>query len=428
MRLFVYLSEILEKKVFDSSNNYVGRICDLHMRHTEEVFPKAEGLIVKKGTFKKKYAKIPFEHVREINGKFELTIDKKDILFEHSVQKLDFSLCRDILDQQVVDTHDQKVVRVNDVHLLRVDNQIYLAHVDVGLRGIVRRLDWSNTVDAIVKAINPKSPYLNHEELVAWKNTQVLTLGRNRNVLKLGVARNKFSKIPPTDLADIMEDLDIFEKITLFKSLNVDLQRKVFTEMTPQEKEELVEQLKDKEASNLIENIPADEATDLLTKIPKDKRHKWLRLMQSEKSKQLRMLLGFEQDTAGGLMTTEYLYLKMDAKVKDAIQKLKESVNFPGNIYHIYIVDDNQIFKGMTSIRRFIDKDLESPLKDTCHENDVFVRLDDDLEEIALLLEKYKFTSIPVVDDDNVLQGVITSDDVMEELISLAWKKYKDQI
>ena len=198
--------------------------------------------------------------------------------------------------------------------------------------------------------------------------------------------------------------------------------------MATQEKCDLIDQLEDQEAVDLLENIPADEATDLLSSLEKDDRFKLLRKMESRTSKELRKLLGFAQDSAGGLMTTEYLFLREDAVVGDALKLLKNSVDFPGNIYHIYIVDENHCLAGSVALRNFINTDPGTPLMDVCYPNKVFVRTDDGMEEIALLLEKYKFTSIAVLDEKDVLQGVITSDDVMEELISLTWSKYKEKL
>ncbi|MFT5387566.1 MAG: magnesium transporter [Lysobacterales bacterium] len=428
MRLFIYLSEMIGRKVLDEHNRTVGKLCDISMCLSEEVFPRAESLIISTGSFKKKYACISIDKFERLGKTLKLKKSVKAIKFQNKKFATEFSLSRDILDQQVVDTHDQKVVRVNDVHLLRVDNQIYLAHVDIGLRGLVRRLGWSNLVDGLIKSLAPDSPYLKEEELISWRNSQVLMLGRNKNVLRLNDAKKKMARIPPTQLAEIMEDLDIYEKLSLFKSFTVDLQRKVFTDMAPQEKEELIEQLSDKEAVNLIENIPADEAVDLLNKMPKEKTGNWMRLMHTATSKKLRKLLGFAQDSAGGLMTTEYLYLKREASVGDAIAKIKKFADYPGNIFYVYIIDDEHKLLGATSLRRFINEDLDKPLIDTCYPNRIFVRTDDEVEEIALLLEKYKFSSIPVLDDNDILQGVITSDDVLEELISLTWTKYKDQL
>ena len=428
MRLFVYFSEILGREVMDAKHQLVGYLHDVFMRINEEVFPRAESIIVSRGWINKEYAQIPLNHFGDLGKPFQLKIKKEDISFQKEKIKSDFSLARHVLDQQVVDINDQKVVRVNDVHLLRIDNQLYLAHVDIGLRGIIRRLEWTRLVDNVIRTFSPDSTFLTKENFISWKNTQALIIGRSQNVLRSSMARQKLSRIPPTQLAEIMEDLDMFEKLSLFKSFTVDLQRKVFTDMALQEKEELVDQLSDKEAVNLLENIPADEATDLLLNLPKEKMVELLRLMKRETSTKLKMLIGFEKDSAGGLMTTEYLFVKETAQVKEAIKKIKDNVDYPGNLYHIYIIDNEHRLLGQTSLRRFINEDPDKLLTETCYPNNVFVRTDDDIEEVALILEKYKFSSIPVLDQNDILRGVITIDDVMEELISMAWKKYEGQL
>jgi uncharacterized protein YrrD len=428
VKLFVFLSEIIGQDVIDKNDCLLGRLHDIPLRISDEIYPRAAGFIIERGILRKEYAYIEVNQMGSINEVFKVNVLKHQIVFDKNRPRYDLTLCRDILDQQVVDTDNQKVVRVNDVHLLRVDNQLYLAHVDVGLRALIRRLEWTPLVDAVVKSISPKSPYLKQEEFIPWKNTHVLRSGRYKNVLRLDVARQKLSQIPPTDLADIMEDLDIFEKISLFKSLDVDVQRKVFSDLATQEKQDLIDHLDDKEASSLLENIPADEATDLLLSLPKPITRRLMHRMQTKKSKKLRKLLGFAKDSAGGLMTTEYLFLMQDACVKDAVDLLKNNVEYPGNIYNIYIVDAEHRLLGSTSLRRFINEDPHIPILQTCYPRKIFVRTDDGMEEVALLLEKYKFTSIAVLNEADVLQGVITSDDVLEELIPLTWSKYKGKL
>ena len=428
MSVFLYLSHILNKKVHDRRGKVVGRLYDLAMSLGSDVFPKADHLMVCRGLFKKQYADIPATDLDEINGGLYLNKTIEEIAFKPEWTRPEFSLRRDVLDQQVVDVDDQRVVRVNDVHLMRVEQQVFLAHVDVGLRGLIRRLNWAFVVDTMMKLIAPGSSYFKGDVLLSWRNAQLLTIGRKKNILRLSDARSQLARIPPAELADIMENLDVFEKVSLFKFFAPELQCRVFTDMPPQEKEDLIDRLDDKEAAALLENIPADEATDLLHKFPKEKRLQWMRLMQTEQSKKLRMLLGFAQDSAGGLMTAEYLTLKNDATVQDAFDLLKANVNAPANLNHIYVIDDKNHLVGVTSLRTFIAAPPEKSIMEACYSIKISVHPEDGVEEIALLLEKYKFSSIPVVDEHNVLQGVITTDDVMEELISLIWTKYKDQI
>ncbi|MBI3315063.1 MAG: magnesium transporter [Candidatus Omnitrophica bacterium] len=429
MKLFLYFSEMIGMDVLDSQGQWVAGVHDIAMNPQGDIYPKATELIVRRGFLDKEYARVAWEDLIYIEEEVRLKMSVTRMVFTKDHPRCDFTLRRDILDQQVVDTDDQRVVRVNDIHLLRVENFIYAAHVDVSLRGLVRRLGWTGPVDFLVWFFRRQSPYLTLEEFIPWKNTQVLPkLGRMKSVLKLDVAKNKLSGIPPAALADIMQDLDIFARVSLFKSFDTALQNRVFTDMPLARKEELIDQLPQQEVAALIQSIPADEATDLLMKLPRAKTHQLLRLFGLEAGKKLRKLLSFAKDSAGGLMTTEYLFLKPDATVADALAKIKDNTDFPGSIFFLYIIDDNHKYLGTTSLRRFINADPATPLLQTCYPENIHVYTQDDIEQVALLLERYKFSSIPVLNHEDILQGVITMDDVMEELIALVWSKYKEKL
>lgn len=427
-KFFVYFSELLGRRVVDGNQMIAGRISDIVMKLNCEIYPRAALLIIQRGFLRRQYAQISWEDVEEINDPVKVKINIAQIEYQEGRPKHDFMLCIDILDQQIVDVDNQKVVRVNDIHLLKVDQQLYFAHVDVGLRGLLRRLQWAGWVDALMRIFSPHSAYLTGEELISWKNAQVLTIGRAKNVLRLDVARQKLSQIPHTELAEIISSLGRVEKSSLFRALDVALQRKVFAGLATPQQAEIIDQLDDKEAAILLENIPSDDAADLLLKLRKKKTNRLMKLMETKTSKKLSKLLGFSKDSAGGLMTTEYLYLPQTATVSDAIDKLKSDVPYPQNIYHIYIVDDQHRLVGWTFLRRFINREPQTPIMETSYPQKIFVRTHDGMEKIALLLEKYKFSAIPVVNDDDVLQGIITIDDVLAELISLTWRKYKEKL
>ena len=429
MKLFLYFSQIIGIDIQDNRGSWVGRLHDIAMNPYSDIYPKASELILRRGKFHREYAKVSWEDIVYIEEEIRLKISSDQLNFSKEVPKFDFTLRRDIFDQQVVDIDDQRVVRVNAIHLLRVENQRYAAHVDVGLRAIFRRLEWTWIVDFVVSFFNPKAPYLTHEELIPWKATQILPkLGRMKSVLKLEVTKNKLGSIPSAALADIVQNLDLFARVSVFKSMEVALQNKVFTDMTLTYKAELVEQLSENEVAQLITNIPADEATDLLMKLPREKSHHLMGLLGSETNKKLRKLLSFAKNSAGGLMTTEYLCLKPDATVADGIKKIKDNANFPGSIFFLYMVDDSHKYLGTTSLRRFINEDPQKPLMKMCYPENIHVYTDDSVEEVALLLERYKTSSIPVLNKQEIMQGVITIDDVLEELISLVWSKYKEKL
>jgi CBS domain-containing protein/sporulation protein YlmC with PRC-barrel domain len=429
MKLFLYFSQVIGLDILDVQGQWVGRLHDIAMNPYSDVYPKASELILQRGSCPKEYAKVDWEDITYIEEEVRLKIPGGRLSFSKEIPKCDFTLRRDIFDQQVVDIDDQRVVRVNDIYLLCVDNQLYAAKVDVGLRGIFRRLGWMGTIDFIVSCFNSKSPYLTQEDLIPWKATEILPkLGRMKSVLKLEVTKNKLNSIPPAALADIIQDLDLFARVSVFKSMDAILQNKVFTDMTLSYKEELIDQLSEGEVANLITNIPADEATDLLMKLPRDKTHYLMGLLGTETNKKLRKLLSFAKDSAGGLMTTEYLYLKPDATVSDGFQKIRDNINFPGTIFFLYIVDDNHKYLGTTSLRRFFNENPQTRLLDTCYPENIHVYTDDNVEQVALLLERHKSSSIPVLNAQDILQGIITIDDVLEEMISLVWHQYKEKL
>jgi magnesium transporter len=162
--------------------------------------------------------------------------------------------------------------------------------------------------------------------------------------------------------------------------------------------------------------------------LPREKTRHLLGLLGSETNKKLRKLLSFAKDSAGGLMTTEYLSMRSDATVADALKKIHDSIDFPGTIFFLYVVDDNHKYLGTTSLRRFFNEVGEKPLLDTCYPENIRVLTDDTVEQVALLLERHKSSSIPVVNDQGILQGIITIDDVLEVLISLVWHKYEEKL
>ena len=428
-KFFVYFSEILGMEVLDPQERRVGYLSDIAMKMNGEIYPKASCLIVKTGHLRKKFAHLNWDEVAEVGDDVvRVKTNYPHVNYQKERPKYDFSLCGDILDQQIVDMDNRKVVRVNDVHFLRVETHLYLAHVDVGSRGLARRLGWTEAIDALVRMLSPHSPYLNQEKFISWKNAQLLNIGRVKNVLKLDVAQQKLSQIHPTELLEIMKDLDKFERSHLFRSLDKETQRRVFSDLSTVKQKELIEQLTEKEVVDLVQNIPADDAADLLLQLPRKKTNKLLKLLETKTSKKLGKLLGFSKNSAGGLMTTEYISLPQTALVKDALARIKENVHTSINIYHVYVVDEQNRLVGVTALRSLIDQDPETLLLKACYPHKIFVDINDGMEKVAVLLEKYKASAIPVVDGNETLQGVITIDDVMEELISMAWKKYKEQL
>jgi magnesium transporter len=171
--------------------------------------------------------------------------------------------------------------------------------------------------------------------------------------------------------------------------------------------------------------IPSDEATDFLEKLPKNTVGQLLALMENIHSKRLSQLLGYSSDSAGGLMTTDFIAFAKDTAVELVLKQIKERSFKSEPAQFVYIVDEANHLVGSTNLRRLILADPRDPVQKTAFPKMYFVHLDSEVKEVAYLMEKYKYYAIPVVDDSNVLQGIITVDDILTQVISIAWRRLK---
>ena len=425
-KMFIFFSQLMEKPVFDKNNLRVGELYDLVVKPSE-VYPLSCALVIRKGFPNHRYSTISWQDVQKINqeGAF-LKIDKTALIFSESHdEKKEFTLRRDILDQQVVDTYNHKVIRVNDIHLLNVDQALMIAHVDIGSRGLFRRLGFEKAIDSIVRLFNPKAKYLKSEHLVSWKYIQPLTINPVSMTIKIDAPQKNLANIPAADLGDIFLDLNINHQIALFKSLNLDNKTKIFTNIDFKTQRSLMEELSDSDASELLNNIPSDEATDFLEKLPSEQTKHILNLIENKYSKRLSQLLGYSGDSAGGLMTTEYIAFAKDTTVEAALNQIRERKFKSEPAQFVYIISPEHQLIGATNFRRLI---LAKPLDligSCAFPKTYFVHLDSSVKEVAYLMEKYKYFAIPVVNENNILQGIITVDDILSQMIAFAWRRLK---
>jgi magnesium transporter len=243
--------------------------------------------------------------------------------------------------------------------------------------------------------------------------------------IKVDAPHKNFSTIPAADLGDIFLDLNINQKISLFKSLDLLTKARVFTHVDFKIQKSLIEKLDNKEIVDILHNIPSDEATDLLEKLPREKTNQLLSLMESKHSKKLSELLGYSSDSAGGLMTTEYIAFQKDTAVEVTLKQIKERTFKVEPAQFVYIIDEQNHLVGSTNFRHLILANPQEPIQKAAFPKTYFVHLDSSVKEVAYLMEKYKYYALPVVDENNILQGIITVDDVLSQVISLAWRRLK---
>ncbi len=423
---FIYFSELLDKPVIDKNGDFSATIYDIIIKPAE-VYPQSCAMIIRKGFPNRKYAFIPWASIETLDKKEAcLKIESAELKFEEKHDnREELSLRRDILDQQVVDTHDHKVIRINDIHLLFVDRLLMVAHVDMSLRGLLRRLGFEKLIDFLIRLINKNNPYLKTEHLISWKYIHPLSINPASMTIKVDVPQKQFSTIPAADLGEIFLEINIKHQIALFKSLDILTRARIFTHIDFKTQKLMVEEIPDKEITELLNNIPSDEATDFLEKLPKSRVNQLLSLMENKYAKKLSELIGYSGDSAGGLMTTEYMAYLENMTVGSTLKQTKERVFKVEPAQFIYVVDEKWHLVGATNFRRLILANPEDQLKSVIFPKTYFVNLESGVKEVAYLMEKYKYYAIPVVDDNNVLQGIITIDDILSQLIAIAWRRLK---
>jgi Mg/Co/Ni transporter MgtE len=315
------------------------------------------------------------------------------------------------------------VVRVNDLHILKVGLHLMVAHIDIGMRGLLRRLGFNRLADFFIGLLSPPSSYMKKENFISWKYVQVIAVSKASPSVKVSMPYNQIANIHPVELGEIIADLGPEQKIALFKGLDPKTRAHVFSDLDPETQKFMIQGQEPAENAQLIALLPGDEAADFLDLIPKETVDQLLNLMDAGRAKKLSTLLGYASDTAGGLMTTEYIAVPHTLSVRDVLARIRESNLKSEMIYYVYILDEQSRLTGSVSLKKLLSADPDDNVRIVSRSHTAVVHLDDDVKEVAFLIEKYRLYALPVVDHNHVLQGIITVDDILEHLLPLIWRK-----
>jgi len=417
---FTYFADWMGMPVFDRNNKILGRVFDLFI-NTQETYPPVTTLVIQRGRLRHVYAEIPWSEVTSTEGLFRIKNALSHLNFKPTINTEAFRVRRDILDQQVVDLHNHKVIRVNDVHMLPVTPP-RIVHVDIGTRGLIRRLGWENIVDRLIHLIKPQAAYLRDEHLVSWKYVKTVSTDPLQPI-QMDLTARQLESIPPADLGDLIMDLDVRQRVALFRTADVQQRARLFERLDFEQQEQLLEHLNTREAVDLLSKMSADEAVDLLGGMASEQSRQLLALMESSRARRLSQLLGYEDDEAGGLMTTEYLEVPETYAVYQALDLVKDKIPQLVTIYYLYVVNESKKLIGSTTLRSLIGASPRDSVMQTIFPKPVFVYTHTPIKEVAFLMEKYKVSALPVVNKEKILQGIITVDDVLHHVIPIAWRR-----
>jgi magnesium transporter len=415
LKMFVYFSQLLDHSVLDADGRSTGKMADMKVR-LGELFPRVASVVIRpRRRRRKKLVELDWSQVDYLNGnRIRLKPGAADHFQPLEVRADELLLREELLDRQVVDTFGAKIERVNDVHLLVVNKDLHVVHVDYGLRGLIRRLGWLGAVDAFTGWF---FSFQIKEKLVSWKYVQPLISDLRSQNLKLTVAGTNIRDLHPSDLADILEELDRANQDRLFKSLDVETAAETLEEVDPKLQVHLIESAPVEKASDILEEMAPDEATDLLADLPEEQKQNLIRTMEKPSRDALIELLKHKEGTAGSLMTKDFISLEPSQTINQAIDQFRQTTYPLDSVAYIYVTDKDKKLLGVSTLRHLVICDKSTQVSEFMNPRLVTVKADDDVEEVVQLFKKYKFMSLPVVDEENRLLGIITLKDIIEETL-----------
>jgi Mg/Co/Ni transporter MgtE len=328
----------------------------------------------------------------------------------------DLYLARDVLDKQIIDTTGMRVVRVNDVELARVNGLFYVANVDIGGLGLLRRLGLAKMAQGLAGRLGRRLP----SNTIAWDDVELLP---GDQPMRLKVPSDKLVELHPADLAEIISDLSRMESGKLLESLDAETVADALEEVEPDFQASLIETMSDEKAADVLEEMAPDEAADLLAELPENRSQELLGLMEDDEAEDVRKLLAYPEDTAGGIMTTEFIAVCPDFTAEQAISYLRETAHEAETIFYVYVTDSSEHLVGVFSLQDLVLARPKTPVTEFMHSRVVSANLSDSQEAVAQAVAKYNLLAVPVVDDEGRLHGIVTADDALDKIIPTAWKK-----
>jgi magnesium transporter len=410
-----FLSEILGHTITDFDGNYIGKLEDLIARELADATHPIVDAVVIQG--KNKTIIAPYALVMALFAPSIPLKCRADELPEYHPAENDIFLSRDVLDKQIIDTNGARVIRVNDLELVRVNGALYVGNVDIGMMGILRRLGLEKATLRISSLLKLPASQI----YISWDDVELL---RHDPFMRLRVPVESISELHPADVAEIISDMNKLESGQLLEALNMEQLADTLEEVETEYQADLVENMSDEKVADLLEEMEPDEAADLLAELPEKRSRGLLALMAKEESDEVRKLLSYEEDSAGGIMTTEYACVPPNVTAEEAINILRETATDAETLFYVYVTSTNDELMGVFSLKNLIFADPSTRVNDFMEDRVKSVNLTDDQDEVAQVITKYDLLAVPVVDDHNVMHGIVTADDALDKIIPTAWKKH----
>jgi CBS domain-containing protein/sporulation protein YlmC with PRC-barrel domain len=406
----VFFSRLINKPVLTQAGVKIGKIKDVAVKIGDN-FPLVVSFFIRSHNPLEKDFFVNSDSITLVNKQFAISKHPPEkILLDQPVQN-EMLLNRDVLDKQIVDINGSKIVRVNDLKLSQINGEIRLVAVDIGLIAILRRLMLGNFFLSFGEFFGIKWK----PNLISWSFVEPLRTDMEK--LKLTVPYQKISQLHPSDIAEIVSHVHQDEKTAIFSSLQPEIAAEALHELEPEQQMYIVGDLKSDTASDILEKMPPDEAADILGDLSPEKTSELIQLMEVKEVKEVSKLLFHHDQTAGGLMTTEFISIPKNFSAQQTIEHLRKIAPEAETIYYLYVVDEENRIGGVISLRDLIIAPPEKHISEIMIKKVISVKADLHQKEVASLISKYNLLALPVVDDEKKLLGIVTVDDIVDIVI-----------
>lgn len=409
---FVFLSEILGRPCIDTgTGSRIGKLSDLSA-HFREAYPRVTGLVVKTGFSQQRLLR--WECIRSIEitpKKILLELERLELLPPEPVSE-DEVLIRDVFyDKQIISVSGSKVVRVNDLHILCDSSKMWVVHFDVGFSGILRRLGIGKPVGAFARFF---FSYTFKDTFIRWRDSQLAMEANAYGEYELKIPVNRLSEMHPADLADILAELGIEDRMMIFSSLDPASAAATLQEVSRNIRLQLAGQLEPAHFAVIIQAMQKDEAADLIEHLPRETKNELFRQLPHETVGELVELMNYSVKSAGSIMNTDFASVKGELSVEQVLHSIRSDFCRIESLHYLYIEGENGSLDGVISLKDLLCSEAGQCVSSVMKKNIIKVEVDTPLDEVAHLFFKYNFTVIPVVSENNVLEGVITIKDALE--------------
>ena len=403
------LSQLLKRQVADRSGESIGRLADVIVRLRGTDYPLVTGLVAAVGG---REIFVPIDQVSSFDGDpLKLTSARLDLRhFER--REGEVLLSADVLGHRLIDVQNARLVRAADLELARDDGEWVVSGVDTRRRP--RRLF------GLLAADNTEGGQVFRD----WHDFESLIGHQGSALLRGPFARVR--RLKPAQIADLLEDASKEEETEILGRVHADpeLEADVFEELDEDLATRLLGARTDQEIADVLARMRADDAADAIAELPQQRRQPVLDLLPAGQRTKVLTLMGFNATSAGGLMGVDFVAVPTMTSVSDALARVREAVSLqPEALTSVHAVDYDGVLRGVARLVTLVQSDPGATVIDVSDTDPVRVGADTDIVDVAVLMTDYNLITIPVVDDERRMLGLITVDDVLEVTLPDDWRR-----